>query len=74
MSDRLNWHLNIKCGSEWIKKDKISKSERISLAGSHKLFLLDYGLLLSLIRDYNYKEKDPIFNLPISVVACSKQK
>ena len=40
-----------------------SKSERISLAGSDGLLLLNCGLL-SLIRDYNYKEKEPNFKFP----------
>ena len=51
----------------------ISKSERILLAGSYGLLLLNCGLLLSLIRDYNYKEKEPNFNFPIIVVARGKQ-
>ena len=51
---------------------KISNSERISLAGSYGLLLLNCGLL-SLIRDYNYKEKESNFNFPIDVVARGKQ-
>ena len=45
----------------WLfKTTQISKSERIPLAGSYGLLLLNCGLL-SLIRDYNYKEKEPNF-------------
>ena len=52
---------------------KISKSERIPLAGSYGLLMLNCGLLLSLIRDYNYKETEQNFNFPINVVAGGKQ-
>ena len=52
---------------------EISKSERIPLAGSYGLLLLNCDLLLSLIRDYNYKEKEPNFNFPINVIARGKQ-
>ena len=38
------------------EKKLISKSERIPLAGLYGLLLLNCGLLLSLIRDYNYNK------------------
>ena len=53
-----------------MRKQTISKSERIPLAGSYGLLLLNCDLLLSLIGDYNYKEKEPNFNFPINVVGC----
>ena len=54
-------------------KLKISKNERIPLAGLYGLLLLNCGFLLSLIRDYSYKEKESNFNFPIDVVARGKQ-
>ena len=52
----------------------ITKSERIPLAGSYGLLLLYCSLLLSLIRDYNNKEKEPNFTFPIDVVARGNQR
>ena len=50
--------------SNIIISSQISKNERIPLVGSYGLLLLNCGLILSLIRDYNYKEKEPNFKFP----------
>ena len=57
-----------------LTQSQISKSERIPLAGLYGLLLLNCGILLSFIRDYNYKEKEPNFNFPINVVARVKHR
>ena len=53
---------------------KISKSEKIPLTGSYGLLLLNCGLLLSLIRDYNYKAKKHHLNFPINAVDRGNQQ
>ena len=68
-----NPKLRFQCFQIFQTISKISKSDRIPLAGSYGLLLLNCGLLLFLIRDYNYKEKESNFNFPIDVVARGKQ-